>query len=157
MGNNIKVDYSYYEDYNTAALEYDEQNNSYYIQNFSFSNYNGFDTKLIKLVISDLKEKELYNYSYLFDTKLTVTASKKVIEKLKETEQENHDAYYENQTNEVINGYEETINEYSQQINDYMNSEYEYQNQISDLEMQIEELEQRIEQYKSDLQNIIED
>jgi hypothetical protein len=69
LDSKIEIEYTYYSDYNQATLEYDELENVYYIKNYYLNNYNGYSSKLVSLILDDLKNKELYNYSDLFETK----------------------------------------------------------------------------------------
>lgn len=152
LKNVIKVDYKYYEDYNSVSLEFLKSNKgtkNYYFQSLTFDEYIGFNTKFVSLIMENLKNKEVYNYDLLFNTKITITGSSKNIEAMKKTSEQR----YSNNENQDL--YSNCMNDLYEQESDYQNKLNEKEITISELEENIRELEEKIEFYKDNLESIL--
>ena len=138
QGDNVKIVLEYYKDYNNMELYlYDNTIGVKEINTETIS-----IKKLFDLVIEDLSNKRLYNYTELYRGQITIYASQKSIDILKQNrinyyeetnriEENNQYDYYENRIEELeiemsrLNNENEEltnkVNDYETKINDYMN------------------------------------
>lgn len=128
--NKIAVDLEYYDKYVNYEIE---ENNPYLYVSLIDSNY----TKLFDEVITNLKNKKIYNYDKYNRYNITITASEANIEKMKE----NRKFYYEKVHQEDYYHMREELKENYQER--YQMKLEEYQEQIENLKEEIEELKEQ--------------
>ncbi len=104
-------------------------------------------SKLYKVLVNDLKKKQIHNYSLLYDVTVTIHSSSANIDKIKE----NTTNYYKRIAEEQ-NNHQQVINQYEQQIRYYQDEIAEYQNKINKLEFNNQEYEFEIQEYKNKIQ-----
>lgn len=137
LGNQIKIEISYYKD-----LRYVESyKNSYNKFTEIDFYYDGkYSKKFTDLIIDNLKNKKFYNYEKLYNADIKVIATSANIEKLKE----NRKKFYESE------------NEYHGYVDYYIGENDKLTNQIDDLNDQIYNLKEDIESLKNENQTLKE-
>ncbi|MGE5456573.1 MAG: helix-turn-helix domain-containing protein [Ignavibacteriales bacterium] len=146
----VKLEVSYYPDHSFPTMEvYNNQ-----LQIYSRDTEQIIFSKLYKLVVNDLKKKQIHNYSLLYDIKVTVYSSKANIDKLKA----NTKAYYHSIAEEQ-NNYQNMVNQYEQTIRYYQDemAELESKNetQKSEYELEVQQYQNKIQEYKDKINNLI--
>ena len=148
----VRVEVSYNDEFNNVNIV--EKENSISVDAYSKDELTIFK-KITTLMINDLKEKKIHNYNDIDNLKITISASSKNIEILKNNasiqtnrEKEKYEEEIEN-SKEYENLYEE-LDEKNEQISNY-------ENKISELESKLEELETEFSDYKERINSAVKD
>ena len=142
LGDNFKIEIKYYSDFSKVTFSPD--NNNFFITHTDKNNFK----KIKNLVLTDLAQKKLYNYSKLYDYNVTIYGSSSNIENLKSKAKQLEDE--ENEDYKMIESYEKSI----QKLED-KNDKLTVENQ--ELKDEIEEYKEKISEYKSSLKDIIKE
>lgn len=149
LKNNLRIDISYYEKYNLVDLQQYVDGNYIVLTSHIYGNGEGV-LDFVNLIIKDLSNKEIYNYSKLYGQKVVVYASDVNIKKLKANsikhvkEERAAELAYEkeeNYCNETISDLEEK--------NNILESEKESLREKND------ELQSRIDEYNDRIKELI--
>ncbi len=90
LSSELKIDFSYYPEFYTINPKIEqEKNRIYFIRNYTQSHWN---TKMLDMIINDLKDHRLYNYSMM--PKIKIYTSKENITTLKENRRKWEQKYY---------------------------------------------------------------
>ncbi len=154
VDNNLKdrihVSMDSYEGINRIRIEQYEDGYHFYDNQVDIENMMNF----IDTIIVNLKERKIYDFNYYEKTKLTVTASERVINNLRK----NLSEYNKNQHH-----IQERYSSYENQIEDLYDQISDLEEQISELELgndqltyEKEELQRQIEEYKDRIKSLIE-
>ncbi len=140
----VKIEINYYNDISNVYL----YNNIY--KNYKIINYD-FNIKdinlLINIIIDNLKNKEIYDYSKLQIKDITIYTSKSNIEKLNK----NKEDFYSMDTElyDEINNFENVIESLNEKI-------YELEEENDTLIEEKQELENNLEEYKDKIKDLLE-
>lgn len=143
----IKIETSYYEVFNTPTINLTFDDGISIWSGDTLGNWN----ILLNSIIDNLKNKEFYNYNRLDENIVTIYASKKNIEIMKNnysTAKENFEAHNCNYENETI---DDLLNE----NNKLENKLFEAENKYSLLENKFNELEEEFKEYKESISDFI--
>ncbi len=150
--NTIEVQISYYKDLNYIE-NYERTINGYY--KIEYWTEGRYQKKIIDLIIDNLKEKKIYDYSKLYTSEISIISSKNNIEKLKNNITEFH------KTNETLR-YDYELEQYQIEIDSLTNDKDDLINQINELNEKIENLQNendtlkdKLNSYKENLENLL--
>ncbi len=162
LGNNLKIEINYYSDYENYYTSCEDNHYIFIHQKETMTSLN----KLVNSLLDDLANKRIHFYEGLSNNEITVSATSKNIDILKN----NIDNYnreleerYENSTIEyyrnMINDYEEKINslhiEYDEKIDVMENEKRDLEEEINNLKEQITEYKNTIKDYKDTISSIL--
>lgn len=122
---------------------------------------NNYNIELLNFVIKDLKNKEIHNYSKLFDFKIIVISSAQNIEKIKNnTKQkilEREKAEEERNKQEERERYEQQLSEYEMENEELKQQIYTLEREKEELEIELENYKQKVKEYKENLNNLLDE
>ena len=127
----------------------------YYDYNF-VDIYNDEDwIKILQYLLDDLKDNTISKYNIANSMRITVTTTKKNIDKLSSNRKKVNEIIEENENQELVDYYENIINELESELNEKEEiiTEQEQDNnnletKIDEQEQLLEELQYKLEQYK---------
>lgn len=147
LKNNLRIDISYYEKYNSVDLQQYVDGNYIVLTSHIYENGEGV-LDFANLIIKDLANKEIYNYSKLYGQKVVVYASDVNIKKLKANslkhakEERAAELAYEKQENYC----DETISELEERNSVLEDENFSLKEKNDELQHKIDEYNERIKE-----------
>ena len=152
LADKVRVEIEYADAYND--IEMNLENNVIYInQDFSLTENRVKEWK--KKLLSNLKERTIYNYGLLEKITVNITASKENIERIQQNEQEYHLRQEEEMRQEEINSLEATINDLELQIEAKQQEIDELRMSNEEKDAEIMEYQTKLEEYKNQLRELL--
>lgn len=152
LADKVRVEIEYADAYND--IEMNLENNVIYInQDFSLTKNRVKEWK--KKLLSNLKERTIYNYGLLEKITVNITASKENIERIQQNEQEYHLRQEEEMRQEEINSLEATINDLELQIESKQQEIDELRTSNEEKDAEIMEYQTKLEEYKNQLRELL--
>ncbi len=152
LGNNLKIEIVYYDEYGTYETSYENDKYIFVYQNETITSLK----PIIDSIINDLSKKQIHFFEEFGNGEVTVYATSKNINILKQNINQYNkemEEYYENST---IQYYQNIINNYEKQIFDlceeYDEKIYLLENDKGNLEEEIDRLKEKIEEYKETIE-----
>ncbi len=146
LNDKIIVEIEYYSDFTSPYISEFTNNNYKYID-YDLTNKN--PKNLLTIIIDNLKDKKLYDYSKLYELKITIYSSSKTYEMLKQNKENSEEI--EEQNYEEIN----EISSLESQINDLQLKIEELENTNETLKNEKEELQNKIEEYQTRIKDLL--
>ncbi len=152
LGNNVKVQTTYYKDYVRVATHDEDVTLVVPISQST----NLTNKKLFDLIIHDLAQKKLYNYGKLYELEITVFASESNLQIIKQNylKMKAEEAEERRKQRE---SYDYEFSEYQRRIETLEAENQSLQEKNQTLEDSLEEYRNKLEEYKNSLQSIIEE
>lgn len=162
LGNNIKVEISYYKDYSNVYSSY--ENNKYIT--IHQNTYSQSIKRTIDLILKDLSKRKLHLYNDLYNAKINIYATDANIQKLQENKKQYFIEIAKKNRDEEIDYYLEQIDDYQERLEklkeDYDNKteklEEEKQNLLEEVETlkdKIKEYEEKIQEYRDSIDDLL--
>lgn len=140
LGNNVIIERSYDKRY--VDLSIIEEDNYIY---FDRINNDSINKDMFNMLINNLKNKQLYNYSLLYHVDITIKSTDSNIKKLKENTMKSNN--YDNQE----------LDSCRQEKDDYLTSINKLEEENESLKEEKEYLEEKISNYKEQISSILND
>ena len=150
----IEVQISYYKDLNYIE-DYETNINGY--TNIEYWIEERHQKKVIDLIINNLKEKKIYDYSKLYNPEIIIISSKSNIEKLKKNTIEFHKENTQLKYNYELEKYENEINDLTENVNNLLKEITNLNEEITTLKTENKYLKDKIQTYKDNLNSIIDE
>lgn len=147
LENNIKISIDYYKDYTNAVIEINDNNTTITTEGVEQMVFK----KLINIIIQDLADKKIHNYSELNSLKITVYANENNIKTLKDNTEN-----YLKETEIQENNYQNEVDGLYQKIELLQQENNELENKNAELESKVEECKDQITNYKENLKSLLE-
>ncbi len=157
----VKVEITYNKNYRNMDVKLF---NDYGIGIYPFeANDNNANKEIMNMLIKDLKNKKVRNYSSLYNYHVTIISNSKTIDmilensKKKEIELEKkYKLERENHLQQVINEKDEKISKYEIEIDNLNDTIDSLKEENQNLQSEIENLKNKIQEYKENLNNLLE-
>lgn len=153
LNNEVILQVEYYDEF--SKLIFPEENATYFYR--EDVSENGVLMRLMNQLMSDLSHKKIYNYSKLFETKTTITATSANIEKMKENArkalEEQNRIDEENEMQEYEDEFERLQDENEQLIEE----KEKLQEKVDNQQVEIEDYKAKIQEYKENLKSLLTD
>ncbi|MBS7021036.1 MAG: helix-turn-helix domain-containing protein [Firmicutes bacterium] len=153
LGDKVLLKVSYYPDYLQVSFPKEDVAYYYIVEKSGKIQF----TNSINRIVNDLSKKRLYNYSKLYEKKVTITATQENIHKMKANAQKNYEEEAKRQQEMEQEYYNSTLSDYENTIAALRDEKRELEEKNRIQEQDIIKYETKLEEYKNQLRSLIDE